>query len=808
LTSDPLRRHAIPSAYHDPDPPIRIRDLFSAIAGGWYLVLGSLALMIALAILTNRLLVDRYEAETTLRVGSAGGPQSPLGNLAGFAGIDLFGGGDGIDTDLDVLRSRQIAETVVDSLFLHISLLEPRAPRDSVLRITGPGRDVPDGVYVLTAAGQGRYRLASENALLPQPAPVEISVGAPFRLGGASLVIEPGFAASAPPRIRFEVVPFDEAVEDFRDLVRVSQPNSRSQVVSIRYRTPDRLLAAEVPNVMAHRFIAHSIESSRSELHSTVEVLAMQVEDYRRQMEEALSRVSRYQEQQPMANLALGASTQASRLGSTHAQRDLLVLEQESLGKLLREIEEENPGTQTSVFRRLAAFPPFIANRAVQEILVRLIEMDTERANLLARRTPENDDVRTITQRVQELEGQLFTLAYNYFGSLESQIRSADQILAQFDGQLAAIPMREMELKRLELQAEMLGEVYGQLQQRLKEAEIQAAIERGEVRILDSAIPPRRAVSPRREVNLALGGVIGLLLGIVLAVGLRSMDPRLRTRDEAELVTGGVPVLGIIPPTATERRSAREVEGARSRIRLPGLTPRESGQIKSLAQGASAEAYRALSTRIARADPAGAPGVILLTSADSGDGRAITARNLALAFAERGLRTVLVDAEFRGISLTSLLGMRELPGLTEALSGSLRPVAAARIVGIADAGFELHVIPAGQLSPQGGALLRPAALNRVVAELRREFDVVILTAAPLRLASATALLATVADAAILVARAGVTRKDDLRETTLQLAALGVDLLGIIMHESETPEDPSMEGYPLLSRTGEPVGPGV
>ena len=143
-----------------------------------------------------------------------------------------------------------------------------------------------------------------------------------------------------------------------------------------------------------------------------------------------------------------------------------------------------------------------------------------------------------VDNRITQLEEQLGAIGRNYRSSLDDQIASLDAVLARFGSELEQIPEREIQFARLERQTLMLAELYTMLQTRLKEAEVAEAVEDPSVRVVETAILPIEPVSPRPVRNMALAGILGLMLGVGLAFVREYMDTRLHSSDQIEHLYG------------------------------------------------------------------------------------------------------------------------------------------------------------------------------------------------------------------------------------------------------------------------------
>ncbi len=208
-------------------------------------------------------------------------------------------------------------------------------------------------------------------------------------------------------------------------------------------------------------------------------------------------------------------------------------------------------------------------------------------------------------------------------------------------------------------------------------------------------------------------------------------------------------------------------------VLIAGLAP------KSLA----AEQYRQLRTRLSHAEGATALRTILITSPQKGEGKSVTAANLALTMAqELQRRVVLVEADLRKPSLQELLGLPPGVGLAEYLSGACELRDAMKFL----PDHNLTVLPAGAAPTNPAELLGSTAMRRMLDQLRTRFDRVILDTPPVLPLADVAVLAPIVDGTLLVVRAGVTPKPAI-ENALR-AFDSSRLLGIVLNESGLEQD--------------------
>jgi capsular exopolysaccharide synthesis family protein len=240
----------------------------------------------------------------------------------------------------------------------------------------------------------------------------------------------------------------------------------------------------------------------------------------------------------------------------------------------------------------------------------------------------------------------------------------------------------------------------------------------------------------------------------------------------APAVPGGV---GTAPLTAAPM-PAGDLEHFTVRLNpllVAGLSP------KSLA----AEQYRALRTRIAHAEGSNALRTVLITSPQKGEGKSITAANLALTMAqELQRRVVIVEADLRKPSLQQLFGLPPGPGLAEYLAGAAEMKDVMKFL----PDHNLTVIPAGTTPTNPAELLGSTAMRRMLDQLRTRYDRVLLDTPPVLPLADVAVLAPMVDGTLLVVRAGVTPKPAI-ENALR-AFDSSRLIGIVLNESGLEND--------------------
>lgn len=691
-----------------------------------------------------------YEASAQLRI------DQQRSNLAVLDALQSISSGSEIETEMVVLRSRTMAESVVDSLSLRALLSAPRgAQRSQFFERLRVGPAAPAGEWVIRPRADGVEVTPVKQAGEPQ----RFGRGETLRFGGVEAVLTRD--GMEQDELRLEVVPRADAVTDFQRTISVARPNREADVVRIGYTGPDSVIVRDVVNTTVRQFIRRRQEERSTEAVDMVEFLNEQIDTLTYQLTSAEEALRDYSESSGIIAMTAQAESYVTRLADLKAQRDIADAQRRALTALVR---NDGSAAAGGSYRNIVGFPAILTSPSGSELLRSLNEAENVRAQLLQRYTEENEEVRMQTQRIEQLEDQLRGVATTYLEGLNETVQSLDDLLAGYADELRQIPEQEIRLARLRRQADVLEEIHTLLQTRVKEAEIAAAVHDASVRVVDPAIVPGRPIRPRPKLSLAFATMLGLGLGIAGAVLRDHADRTVRTREELQQTIPGLPILSVIP----RARPAR-MNGVTRVSVVDGETP-------------SAEAYRQLRTNLSFARPDMPQQVLVLTSPTPGDGKSMTSTNLAATLSQQGARCILIDADMRRGLLHEAFDLPRDPGLSQVLARQATLDEAVRTVELPELKASMDFMPGGIHPPNPAELLGSARLKELVQQCRERYDVVILDAPPLNLVTDASVMGSIADGVLVVVRSGVTRGDALAFAMDQLEAVRAPVLGMVLND--------------------------
>ncbi|MBV9486100.1 MAG: polysaccharide biosynthesis tyrosine autokinase [Frankiaceae bacterium] len=272
------------------------------------------------------------------------------------------------------------------------------------------------------------------------------------------------------------------------------------------------------------------------------------------------------------------------------------------------------------------------------------------------------------------------------------------------------------------------------------------------VQTTSPAALPGAPVSPRPRLDLLVGLILGLLAGLGMAALLEALDRTIKSTAQADAVLGR-PLVGLVP----KRRAGPLV------VDLTTNSP-------------DAEPYRSARTAIRFLDPDRPLRSILVTSPSPGDGKTVTAANLAAAFALSGDHVIAIDADLRKPRLAQTFGLESAVGLTNLVLGNTDVTDA-----LQEWGPRLSVLATGPLPPNPSEILGSQLFGQLLKDVSRRADITVIDAPPVLPVDDALSLAAQVDGVILVVRAGTTMRHSAAEAVRRLETVGANVLGYVLN---------------------------
>lgn len=658
----------------------------------------------------------------------------------------------------ELVRSFTVLEPVVHELRLY---LEPRGVVDSALFASFQvDASLQPGVYRLRVDRSAHtYTLLAADGRAVESGglggPVGSSVG--FRW------VPPAAALTAGQEIEFTVRrPREVALTLSKNLQAHIRETGNFLTLGLVGRDPERL--ARTLNAVGVRFAEVAADLKRAQSEELAEILQEQLQHAAsnlRDTEAALQSFRVGTVTLPSDRVIQQAPGLQATQSTVFSDFFMLKMERDQLRRDREAIEAALAAAGRSPLS-VTALEVVGSVRQSSELVRALGDLTAKRAELRAMQNQFTDQylpVQRLADEVRTLEQQVVPrLAAQLVTDIAVREREMDARIGSASDELRQIPQRSIEEARLERNLAIASELYTMLQSRYETARLAKVSSLPDLRMLDYATVPHEPINGKERLRLFLMILLGSLgLAVAVPVLLDRVDPRLRYPEQVthEL---GLPILGAVPHIAAQNGAGRRL-----------------GHGETIQ---AVEAFREIRLNVAHAFGAAGPLLTTITSPGSGDGKSFVSSNLALAFADLGYRTLLIDGDIRRGQLHRLLGITRVPGLTDYLAGR------ATIEQIVQpTPFEsLHLVPGGTRMQTGPELLGSAAMSALVRELRTRYEVILVDSPPLGAGVDPFLLSTLTGNALLVLRNGRTDREFAQTKLDLLDRLPVRLLGAVLND--------------------------
>ena len=727
------------SEYHE----TRIQEYLALLLRGKWVVLISIAVALAGAGLVTTQMKPVYEAIASVLVNAKGNEKVVSFNVASEGGEN-----NKISNELAILKTRQLAESVAGHLLESPYL-------DEAGRETMP-------ILVRTSA-QG---VSSEFASVEEVA-MRLQTSLEFRT------------------------------------------ERESDIIKIVARSTNRKEAAILANTCAEVYQGQTTAASRTRSRSLREFLESRLKEQNDQLSKAEGSLKGFMESSNIVSLDGESNKIVQELSQLEASRNAVDIDIQTLSQKLATLQEELPQEESSVAASMnQANDPYI--RILQEQLARL---EVQRDVIVAQNDPNvlgqemyarklkgiEDQIATLQGKLKKKTADLIHLSLpgdvgsgsgqsdpvGYLKTLKQKIvetklevesqrskkAALEGIIKEYEAKFQNIPRQSLQFAKLQRERLSSEKLYTLVEERFNEAAITEKSEFGYVDIIDRAVVPRVPASPNLSMNLLFGLLLGIGAGLGIVMIKELMDVRVRIPEQ--LLRKGYRPLTEVAPMERELRSLPPDERVNKEFK------RFSKRIWLIFNPISflAESYRRLRTALIHIRMKKALQVIVVTSPNPGEGKTTTICNLAIAFAETGKRVLLIDADLRRPTVHTTFNCNQHPGLTDHLFGK-SPTGDIIQKGIVE---NLDIVSCGYILKNPARVFGAENLRTFIAEMRSQYDWILIDAPPILVVNDAAALAAMVDGTVMVVSSGLTRFAAVERAVGYLQSAGGVLLGTVLN---------------------------
>jgi exopolysaccharide transport family protein len=556
-------------------------------------------------------------------------------------------------------------------------------------------------------------------------------------------------------------------------------PNTR--IIEIHYTSTDPQLAASAVNTLAATYVEQNFKTKFESTMQASDWLSKQLVDLQMKVETSQEKLVRYQKEHEILGIDEKQNITTEKLDELN--KEMTTAESDRMQKeaVYRQTQSNDPeAVAAAIIADTAGGGTGAGSVLLDKLREQQAGLKIQVAELSTQFGPSYPKIAQLNNQLREIDRQLQSETNKAVDHLKGQYLAALQRENMLRGSFEKQKQEANKLNESAIEYSILKRdldsnrtLYEGLLEKLKEAGVTAGLRSNNFRIIDAARVPTSPSEPNIPRNLSFALVLGVISGVGLAFLLENMDNTVRTPEQAQAISG-LPSLGMIPLGS---KSANH--GATGK-RLALTASKEVVETVTLVrpQSQMAESYRALRTSLLLSNLGAPPKVIMVTSARPQEGKTTTSINSAIVLAQKGVRVLLVDADLRRPSIHKTLGMGPRSGLSNVLTGSAtvqQTIATSPILP------NLFIMPAGTPPPNPAELLASSHMRDLLAELREQFDHIVIDTPPTLSVTDAVVLSPRADATILVIRSGQTTKQALRRARDILMQVNAHVAGVLLN---------------------------
>jgi capsular exopolysaccharide synthesis family protein len=553
-----------------------------------------------------------------------------------------------------------------------------------------------------------------------------------------------------------------------------------SRMIEVTFSSTDPRLAARSANALVNNYVEYNFHQKYDATRQASGWMEGQLDELKAKVEKSQQAMVDYERQNLIVDIGDKQSVVEQRLAGL--SQDLTNAQSERMQKqALYELVTSNPSQ--------AALPT--QNELLGRLDEKYADLREEYVDALGQYGPNFPKVKRLRDQMDEVQSimererkRVITgIRSDYMAALGRE-RLLSAAVAQEKAEVGKLNQLSIQHNLLKREFETNQQLYESLLQHLKDATVSAGLRATNIHLVDPALVPKSPVRPNTMHDIAMGLLVGLVLGVTLAFILESLDTSIKSAEELERLIAA-PALAVIP-------LARPSWRTRSGNGRPPMDGAVESIVLNHPSSSLAESHRSLRTAILLSTAPRPPQALLVTSAQPREGKTSTSLNLALGLAQRGVPVVVVDADMRRPTIARALDLaRDGAGLSSVLSGEHRLEEVLRQFGPVP---NLWVLPAGPKPPSPADLLASPGMADVLRQLRGRFVHVVLDTAPLLLVTDATILSRLVDGVVLVVESGVTARRALLRAHKILESSGGIILGTVLNKWDVRNEGYYSGY--------------
>ncbi len=717
---------------------INIKGILNSYKSKWYYFVISVIVCVGAAYLYSKVKKPEYSVKANVLIAQEN--SNPMAEMGGLS--SLFGTSGNVDDEVFVLTSHSLYRDVVKELGLNARHVVKKGFLNSVFSYPTFPVDLKadpallDTLTVGIAAkinvgedGLADVTLKVKRSVIGEVEDSKLPVTIETPYGAFTVVKTPTFPNGEEVSTKIQLSGYSAAAEDLALDIASDIPNRHTNVILLNINTVNTQYGKDVLNELIKKYNERGIGEKNAQSLKDAQFLDSRIALLTDDLSSTEENIQNYKQSNNIIDVEAEASYQTSKRGRLESA----LLEAETRLEILKFTRDfiTDPANAYNLV------PSTADNSTTQAAITAYNEVVLRRMGLLNNAKANNTALRQLTEQIDAMRANINTSVEKAYQSAQIRVRDLKNEMGATEGTLGKIPAQERQFLNLKRQQAVKQQLYLFLLQRREETAMLLANAVPKGIIVDEAYALNEPIGMGRFAILLIGLFVGLLLPPLWMYIQKLTRNKFDTREEVEQLTS-VPIIG-------------EMSVDRSGDHLVVSTNNNSS---------AAELFRLIRSNVMFILNNPNDKVMMVTSNTSGEGKSFISINLAASFALLGKKVLLIGMDIRNPRLGEYLNLRSKFGLTQYLASP--EVKIDDIILRSPLTANLDVILAGPVPPNPAELLISTKVSNMVAELRKQYDYIILDTAPVGMVSDTFTLDRLSDATIFVCRAGYTPISDMR----------------------------------------------
>lgn len=744
------------------DEEIDLKDLFAVL--GRYkrsilIIAGAVTLVSLIYVYFSS---NIYQASLSLQINDASSPQTKNGQ-EDFMAQALDTQGQNVDNEIAVLQSYFIAQKALQKVnvgtryFTTSGLRTIELYRDSPIMVNADAivERLIGQEFKIYPIDENKFRLRIKPTLKMKIADMLgmlKSEEKPIYFEGTfaynAAISTPYFRISVSkvaPLVNseyvFTITPNEFMFPWIQESLTVAPTSEKGSVLQLAYEDniPER--AQIILNAIAEAYKEQSIEAKNTSAKGTLEFIDQQLKGINSALQNSATNLENFKSSHIVIDPKEKGIIATQKLSELQTQRNEIEMQESVLVNLLNYINsnKDSNGIDAGSMSQVSA--------PILSLIEKIQAADNARTSMVIDYTENHPSVIKVTEQLVKLKANLRATIESSLRGMRQRQATLDQIIAQQNAALEAIPAQEKQLSQLSNSFTVNQKVYEYLLQKRAETAIVESSSVSAVRVIDAALVGADPIKPKKLLIVLVGMILGSIIGIAQAFLRNYLANTIQTISDVEKHTP-LPLYSVLPLF---------------------------GERKSLYQ----DALRVFFTKLEFSPRDPKPKLIVFTSSVQGEGRTTTVIELAKVMGNSGKRIIVLDMDMRGSKIAQRLGLNNTIGMSTLLTrqSTLESVKQ----NISD---NVDVITAGPIPDHPYDLIMSDTFKVVLGELRSTYDYILVLSPPAGLVADALVLIRMADLSLIVFKAGYSKKDFLTNTNRFVQEHNLHNIGTVLNALE------------------------